>query len=354
MMYDHPARGGARPTRDPATARRVHGRLRQAVLAVLVAGALAACGSGGGSTSDAADDAATLNVGVIPIVDVAPLYLGIEKGFFEEENLTVEPQLAQGGAAIVPAVVSGDFQIGFSNNVSILLARDKGLPIRIVSPGVEISPETTSGAGDSDGRELGYCEILVPEESPIRSPEDLAGATIAVNTLRNIGPVTINAALRENGVDPAGVEYTEIGFPDMLSALDSGQFDAAWECEPFVTQGVEQGARGVLNPYQETHPNLSVATYVATESYIADNPDVIARFDRALARSFEYAASHPEEVRNAVTGYGEVPEELASKISLPHWSDELNEESVEELARLAGQDGLLENNVELTELLHEP
>lgn len=344
-------------TSRPAGARCAHPRLRSSFLAALVATAaavLAACGSGGGPASGDSDDApATLNVGVIPIVDVAPLYLGMEQGFFAEENLTIEPQLAQGGAAIVPAVVSGDFQLGFSNNVSILLARDKGLPIRIVSPGVEISPDTTSGAEDSEGRKLGYCEILVPEASPIRSPEDLAGTTIAVNTLRNIGPVTINAALRANDVDPADVEYTEIGFPDMLGALESGQVDAAWECEPFVTQGIEQGARGVLNPYRETHPNLSVATYVATEPYIAENPGVIARFDRALARSFEYAASHPDEVRAAVMGYGEVPEELASKISLPTWSQELNTESIEELARLADQDGLLENDVELTELIHE-
>ena len=69
-----------------------------------------------------ADEQTTLTVGVIPIADVAPLYLGIKEGFFEEENLKIEPQLAEGGAAITPAVLSGDFQIGFSNTVSLLIA----------------------------------------------------------------------------------------------------------------------------------------------------------------------------------------------------------------------------------------
>ena len=73
---------------------------------------------------------------MIPIADVAPLYLGIKKGFFEEEKLTIEPQLAEGGAAIIPSVMSGDYQIGFSNAVSLLIAASKDLPVQIISQGV--------------------------------------------------------------------------------------------------------------------------------------------------------------------------------------------------------------------------
>ena len=36
----------------------------------------------------------TLKVGVIPIADVAPLYVGIDQGFFKDEKLTIKPQLA--------------------------------------------------------------------------------------------------------------------------------------------------------------------------------------------------------------------------------------------------------------------
>src|ERR1700742_4454193 len=73
----------------------------------------------GSSNAPAQAEAVTLKVGVIPIADVAPLYLGIKKGFFKEEKLTIEPQLAEGGAAIIPSVMSGDYQIGFSNAVSL-------------------------------------------------------------------------------------------------------------------------------------------------------------------------------------------------------------------------------------------
>src|SRR5215210_6744992 len=102
-----------------------------AVLCALLAGCGDDGGSGGGGGGDGGEpEAVTLKVGVIPIADVAPLYLGVDQGFFEEEGLTIEPQLAEGGAAIVPSVVSGDYQIGFSNTTSLIIAGSKDVPIQ--------------------------------------------------------------------------------------------------------------------------------------------------------------------------------------------------------------------------------
>ena len=114
---------------------------RVPLLIALVFALVAGCGDdggsgGGGGDGGGASEPVTLKVGVIPIADVAPLYLGMDKGFFEEEGLTIEPQLAEGGAAIVPSVVSGDYQIGFSNTTSLIIAASKKLPIQIISQGV--------------------------------------------------------------------------------------------------------------------------------------------------------------------------------------------------------------------------
>ena len=159
------------------------------IAAALVAGG---CGddeeeSGGGGGEQA--EQTTLRVGVIPIADVAPLYLGIKQGFFEEENLKVEPQLAEGGAAITPAVLSGDFQIGFSNTVSLLIAASKDLPVTIISQGV-LGGKTEEEA---------WADLLVLKDGPIKEPKDLEGKTIAVNTLKNICEVTIRKSLVRHG-----------------------------------------------------------------------------------------------------------------------------------------------------------
>ena len=74
--------------------------------------ALAACGSGspsGGadSSADAQGSLEQITVGVIPIVETAPIWLGEAKGFFAEEGLDLEIETATGGSAIVPGIQSG-------------------------------------------------------------------------------------------------------------------------------------------------------------------------------------------------------------------------------------------------------
>src|SRR4051794_32039897 len=105
-----------------------------AATAVLAAG----CGDDGGGSSSSgggggSDKPQTLKIGLIPTADVAPVFVGQKQGFLKEQNLTLDPQFAAGGAAITPAVVSGDFDIGFSNTVSMLIAGSKVLPIQIIS-----------------------------------------------------------------------------------------------------------------------------------------------------------------------------------------------------------------------------
>src|SRR5436853_328036 len=78
-----------------------------------VAAFIAGCGGGASTTGNQAVQPTTINVGLLPINDVAPLYLGIKKGFFKQQNLTVHPQLMQGGAAVASAVIGGSLDFGF-------------------------------------------------------------------------------------------------------------------------------------------------------------------------------------------------------------------------------------------------
>jgi NitT/TauT family transport system substrate-binding protein len=312
-------------------------------LALACAVGLAACGdddSGGGGGEGGP---ATLKVGVIPIADVAPLYLGIKEGFFEEEQLTIKPQLAEGGAAITPAVLSGDFQIGFSNTISLLIAASKDLPVQIISQGV------LAGTSEKDA----WADLLVPKDGPIREPKDLEGKTIAVNTLENICEVTIKASLEKDGVAVDTLEFTEVPFPDMNAALEAGRVDAACVVEPFVSQGKAGAARGIDPFYVRTAPDLTVATYFTSTQYAEQNADVVDRFVRAMNRSLTYAQSHPDEVRTVLLDYTEIPPEAAEPIKLPIWRPDLNQPTIELLSELSVKYGLIEKQPDLDELIRE-
>ena len=321
-------------------------------LVVLVASAaLAAAGCGGGGNGSSgggggggSQKATTVTVGVIPIADVAPLFLGIKKGFFKQQRLNVKTQFAQGGAVIVPSVVSGDFQFGFSNIVSTLIADSKGLPLKIVAQG---------DFGASDPKKA-WGVLLVKGNGPIKTAKDLEGKKIAVNTLNNICPVTINAALQKRGVDISKISYREIAFPDMLPALQKGEVSAACEVEPFVTIGKSQGDRGLAPFYYDTAPHLPVAQYLTTEKYISENPDVVRRFTTAMNKSLSYAQSHSDEVRAIIPTYTEIDKKTAQQIQLPTFSPKPNRAAERTIANYMVRYKLIPEVPNLDELNYTP
>src|SRR3954452_18848854 len=302
-------------------------RFSAVVVLISAAAVLSACGSedsGGGGGGGSSGQPATLKVGVIPIADVAPLYLGIKQGFFKQEKLTIKPQLVEGGAVITPAVVSGDFQIGFSNTISMLIASSKNLPIEIIASGV------SGGKNESQA----WDDLLVAKDGPIKNGKDLEGRTIAVNTLNNICEVTIKASLEKEGVAVDKLKFTEVPFPDMNAALDAGRVDGACEVEPFVSQGKAGKAKGIDPFYVRTAPDLTVATYFTSTKYAEQNPDVVDRFVKAMNKSLSYAQSHPAEVRGVLPDYTQIPPAAAQKIKLPVWRPDLNRPTIEQLSKL--------------------
>jgi NitT/TauT family transport system substrate-binding protein len=317
--------------------------MRVRLLALTVC-ALVFAGCGGGDTASSGGGAgkpATLKVGVIPIADVAPLYVGMQQGFFKDEKLTIEPKIADGGAAIATSVLSGDNQFGFSNVVSLVTARSKKLPLRIVAQGAS-GYKTEKDAFDT---------LLVPKGSAIKQAKDLEGKTVAVNALNNIGPLGINYAVEQAGGDPKKVKYIEVPFPDMIAALEAGRIDAAWVVEPFASQGQAGGARSIFAPFEAVSPDLTVATYFTSEQYIKQNGDVVNRFVRAMEKSLAYAAANPEAARKAVLTYTKIPPAAVQKMKLPNWNPEYNDASIDKTIQLAQKYGFVEKPVALDDLI---
>jgi NitT/TauT family transport system substrate-binding protein len=309
--------------------------------AVLVA-AVAGCGSSGDSGGTATQNGTTkVKVGVIPIVDVAPIYLGQKKGFFASRKIDLTMESGQGGAAIVPGVVSGQFQFGFSNLTSLLIAQTKNVPVKVVCNGVA----STGRAGADFGG------VTVKKDSPIKTAADLAGKKVAVNTLKNIGDTTVRESVRKAGGDPSGIKFVEIPFPNMPAALDAGQVDAAWVVEPSLSAITATGGRVVAWNYVDAAPNLTVAAYFTSTKLLADQPGLVKSFTEAMNESLTYADSHPDEVRDIIGSYTKIDAAVRAKLTLPKWPTEINRPSVETLAKLGTQDGVITGTPDLGKLL---
>ncbi|MFF2128375.1 ABC transporter substrate-binding protein [Streptomyces olivochromogenes] len=307
--------------------------------------AASACGSsGGGGASDknaSSGGTTTVKVGVIPIVDVAPLYLGQQKGFFSKRGLKLSMTTAQGGAAIVPGVVSGQFQFGFSNMTSLMIAQSQNVPVKAVVNGVA----STGVAGKDFGA------ITVKRGSPIKSAKELEGKKVAVNTLKNINETAVRESVRKAGGDPSKVKFVELAFDQMPAALDSGQIDAAMVVEPALATVKSQGATEIASSLVDVAKDLTVAMYFTSTQYEQKNPDVVKKFQEATAESLAYADAHPDEVRQAVTTYTKIPAATLAQVILPKWPAEANRASIEALEKLGEQDGLFKSTPDLDKLL---
>ncbi|WP_411576432.1 ABC transporter substrate-binding protein [Streptomyces mutabilis] len=320
-------------------------RLFVGLTAVSVLAAATACGS---SDSGGPDDSGssgggttTVKVGLIPIVDVAPLYLGQKKGFFEERGLKLEFSSAQGGAAIVPGVVSGQFQFGFSNMTSLMIARSNDVPVKAVANGI-----ASTGVAGKD-----FEALTVKGDSPIKSPKELEGKKVAINTLKNINETAVRASVRKAGGDPDAVELVELAFDQMPAALDAGRVDAAMVVEPALATVKSQGGREIASPMIDIAPKLTVAMYFTSTRYAQENPETVKKFQEATAESLAYADAHPDEVREIVTTYTKIPADVLAKVTLPKWPAEPDRAGIEELAKLGREDGLFEKAPDLDELL---
>ena len=275
-----------------------------AVSAVL---ALAACSS---ASSDGGDDRAsdgTLVVGVVPSANVAPIYLGVEKGFFEERGITLDLQPAQGFAANVASVSNGETDIGFGTTVPIVGAIANGVPIKLIAH--------SDVLGDGEGED--NSGLFVPPGSNIEGLADLEGKTVAVNALANVFDVGLKAAMIEEGADPNSVEFLEVALPDMVAALDTKRVDAAAMGEPFVTLSGNAGNTELFKPFTTGFDvGAPIASYFVSDEWADENGDLLEDFVAALEESSEYAAENPDEARAMMETYTEIPPEVLEQVAL--------------------------------------
>ena len=305
---------------------RIWGGLAAALVTALLA--VAACGggdSGGGGGGGSQQQTTKIKIGVLPISNVAPLYLGIKKGFFRAERLDVQPAPAQSGNEVAAAMVSGADQFAFLGYVPAMSARSQRLPIKVVA-------NADNGANDAAHE---WTVIVVAKNSPIRTVKDLPGKTIAVNAIKGVGEVVIKAALDKRGVDPDSIKLLEIPFPEMPAALDRKRVDAIWAPEPFLTQVLGEGAREIEAPLTTLGKRFPNGTYATTENYLSQNRDVVERFARAMNKSSAYASAHPAEARATIPEFTQIPPAVADKIRLPLWPTQIDRAQLQNLANYA-------------------
>lgn len=238
----------------------------------------------------------------LPSAYHAPVFVSLEKGFWEEQGLDVEVQFGRGSTDTATMVSVGQADFGWANTVVTTDAIEKGLPLRTIY-------------GTYQRNALG---IMVLEESGITSVKDLEGRSI---TMTGAGEeaVLFPLWLRMNDVDYDKVERVIIDSRETRRAmLLEGRVDAFWETLfsniPVVQTMTDKKIKGIMISEGENPLNLLLQGLITNNRKIENNPDQISRFVRGFRDGFAWSIDNPEEAMRILMN--RVPEVENYEVSL--------------------------------------
>ena len=292
----------------------------------------------------AAQSLTTLRVSTIPTFDNAAFEVALAKKLFEAEGLKIDTTPTVGGAAGIPALVSGQLQAASSNIVTIILAASQGLKPVIVAAG-----DTTSDAPPD------LAGLIAKKGTIFKTGKDLEGKTVAVNARNNIIWLYAREWVDKTGGDPSKINFVEVPFPQMVDAVQNGRVDTAMLVEPFLSAAVKASIIDVVAwPYSAVQKRIPVAQFVMTKSYADANPDIVGKFTRGYDRGVDWTDANgtTEEFAQIVSAYTKVPADQLKDSARPNFVKKVDVTSVETVATLMKKHGLLKTNVDVEAMIY--
>ena len=269
---------------------------RRSALALIAAAAAAAPRPGAAAT--AVRLGASLDDGLTPV-----LY-ALQAGIFARQGLDVTVIPSLNGAALAAAVAGGSMDIAKSALMSLLTAYAHGVRFKIVAGGTIYDPKTPTDA------------LCVTAASPIRSPGDLSGKTVAVGTLKSLDQMSIQALIDEHGGKSSGVRFIELQYSAMLTALEQGRADCASIANPILQDVLDSGkARSIGAPYDALGSGFLEAAWFCSADFAQRNADTARRFGAAFREAAAYTNVHHDETIPLLAAYAKLDPDVIRKMN---------------------------------------
>jgi NitT/TauT family transport system substrate-binding protein len=276
-----------------------------------------------GDDDDEPGEPVEVTMGYIPILIFAPVFVGIERGYFEEEGIILDLQRLEGGADMLVQTAAGNFDIGgggvgvaLFNAAATALDTEGEVPFEVVAPlHSEREPVTTPLVVSKRRFDAGE----------ITSVADLAGKQVSINARGAATEYWLERALQSGGLSMADIELTEVGFGNVAAALDNGSIDGAMLGEPLVTLAEDQGLVHVLAE-DFVDGDQPTAIYW-NRGWAESNPDLAEGFLRAYERAVEDLRDggwEDPELHAIIEQYTEVPAAVIARAAHPFQDVELN------------------------------
>lgn len=297
------------------------------VFGMLLLVVLVACGSSAPAAPDATDDGGaasgkTVRVGYVPVLIYAPLYVGIERGYFAAEGITIESTPIQGGSDAVVQLAAGNFDAALGGaGAGLFNAAARGVKFSIVAPMHSEKPPVSSPLVISAKRTAEFTSVA-----------DLKGKKVAINATGAATEYWLSEALQKGGLTIDDVEVVTVPFKDVPASLDSNAIDAAILGEPLATINIDKGLVSILS-------NDFIDGFGATYLYMSESMLADQATAQGFMRAYLKACADMQgdymtpEIAAIVEKYTKVPAAVVEKAALPQY-DATGAIPVDDLAAL--------------------
>lgn len=230
-----------------------------------------------------AEDKVTFQLDWLPGGDKAPIYVGIAKGFFAEEDIDVTISQGRGSTDAITKLATGASDIGIADIGALLAARaESNVPVQAVMTEFSEAPHA----------------FYTPKDSGIKSVADIKGKRVATS------PFTSSNLFLPLVLDMANVPVDSVKLvkadPGALNPmLLNGSTDAiiAWvtDVPKYTSQAKEAGKELRVIPWYNAGLSIYSTSVIASEAFINERPEVAKRFIRAFKKSIDYTWANPDE-----------------------------------------------------------
>lgn len=210
--------------------------------------------------------------------------LGEMAGLFKAEGIEIEPLYTRGGAETVQAVVSGSVDLAVANGLlGTIGGYAKGVPVRVTAASMTGTPEVFWYARSDAG---------------IKTIKDAAGKSIGFSQPGSSTHLIIQEALAHYKVQ---AKLVPSGSPSgSFTMTMSKQIDLGWSVPPFRLQDIAEGKVNIVMRGRDV-PSLqgqTVRVHVTNANTLKNKRDLLVRFHRALAKSYDYAYSNDKALED--------------------------------------------------------
>jgi NitT/TauT family transport system substrate-binding protein len=231
----------------------------------------------GGFDIAQAQKSETVKVGVNKVISDVVFYIAQERGFFAEQNLTVELIPFDSGPRMIAPLAAGQIDVGAgASSAGLFNAVARGLGVKIVA-------DKGSVAMTYDYMPLIVRKDLV-DSGKVKTFADLKGLKLAAAGPGSATNAKLNVALTQGGLTYKDSDNVNMGYPQQVLALTSKAIDGAITTEPSTSQAIASGVAVRLSN-DVLYPGQQVAVLLYGNDMLTKRRDVGQRFMIAYVKA---------------------------------------------------------------------